>query len=108
MKIYLFFALLIVGFTLAITAAVRPDVIKQKYEEVKKPLDKYQADKEDELWRMARTQEHAAWMLNHRLPNDCAATNSEVRKLECRSLKDQIEFQFHKSWQSKISQGWHP
>jgi hypothetical protein len=105
MKTYLFFAILIGGFFLAITAAVRPEILTAKYQEATAPIKKYQEDNEREQWQKAREQEYAAWMINCQLPTECATTTSAIKQLECEYAKREAEKQFENAWQLKITQG---
>lgn len=108
MKVYLFFAVLILGFTLTIIAAVKPEAIEKKYWEVREPFDRLSREKQEELWRTAKEQERAHWMLRLNLPDDCQTAFTEVRKLECKNITDLHAREFEKLWRSKIAQGWHP
>jgi hypothetical protein len=108
MKTYLYFAALIGGFFLIITAAVRPEIFRDKYEEMVAPVKKYQEDTERDEWQKAREQDRAAWMINHQLTAVCATTTSAVKQLECKYTKQETEKQFENAWQLKIAQGWHP
>jgi hypothetical protein len=108
MRIYLFFAILILGFTLIITAAVKPEVFKEQYQRILPPINQYQAEQNQNTWRKAREQEYAAWMLAHPIPPGCETTTSAVKQLECKYAKQRNEQQFENAWQTKTAQGWHP
>jgi hypothetical protein len=99
---------MIMGFVGIMTAIVRPDIVTKKYEELKHPVEQYQANQVNDQWRIARIQDHAAWMLNHKMPGECATTTSAIKQLECSQLHDQIEMQFSSAWQNKINKGWQP
>lgn len=108
MHIYTFFVILIVGFTLTITAIIKPEIIKEKYAQVKAPYDQYWQQKENEKWKLAKDQQRAEWMLQARLPIACNSAQSALKALECRNEKDQELQKFEQQWQYKIAHGWQP
>lgn len=108
MKTTLFFAILILGFTLTITAAVKPEVFTEQYQKILQPINQYQEEQNQSAWRKAREQEYAAWMLGHPIPPECETTNSAVKQLECKYAKQKNEQQFENAWHAKTAQGWRP
>ncbi len=108
MKIFLFFAILILGFTAAITAAVKPEMFEQKFMEVRAPIDQYMAEKRDLKWKEIKDQERSVWMKNKRLPSDCASPRTAIREIECNNKKQQLVLAFEQEWSDKVRNGWEP
>lgn len=108
MKVFLFFAVLILGFFLAITAAVKPETIEQHYNQITAPLEDHMAEKEAKLWQEAKQAEKAAWMVKLKLPGDCATTRSAIRELECRNQMQLHAQAFEQAWSAKVAGGWKP
>jgi hypothetical protein len=101
MRIYLFFAILITGFSLAITAAYKPDAFAAILEDAKKPIrvyKEYQAEKEEKELGIAFQQDKALWMLQHPLPAECNAPKSNLKAVECRNQRDVEVAEFRKLW----------
>jgi len=108
MKIYIFFAILILGFFAAITAAVRPDIVEQKFMAVRAPLDQHFADIRATTWKEARDQARASWMLKQQLPSDCRRPKTAIRELECDNKKQLLAQAFEQEWGNKVRSGWKP
>lgn len=108
MKIFIFFTILILGFFSAITAAVRPDIVEQKFREVRAPISRYFDDKHALNWKEAKESERALWMLKQQLPADCRAPQTAIRDLECKNKKDLYAQAFEREWSTKIRSGWKP
>lgn len=108
MKVFLFFAVLIVGFTLAITAAVKPEAIEQHYKSLTAPIEKHLSARKASLLREAKEEEFANWMMKLKLPADCTSTKSAVRELECRNLRQLHTRAFEQAWTAKVDSGWEP
>ena len=108
MKVYLFFAVLILGFTLAITAAVRPDAIEQHYKALAAPIKKHLSERKDAMLREAKATELAVWMKKLKLPADCVTTKSAIRELECRNQMQLHTQAFEQAWSAKVNSGWEP
>jgi hypothetical protein len=108
MKLFIFFAILILGFFSAITAAVRPDIVVQKYTEVREPLTRYFAEKHALTWKEAKDSERALWMLKRQLPADCQVPKTALREMECKNKRDLYSQAFEQNWTEKIRSGWKP
>lgn len=109
MRMYIFFAILIMGFFGAITAAARPDIIGKYYEEMRAPIDVYFAKQEALKWEQAKEQEQAQWMLNLKLPAFCnGEKQTAIEELECRNQKEMRLAEFEYAWKRKVAQGWKP
>src|SRR5512138_796295 len=108
MKTFAFFAILILGFTAAITAAVRPEAIIEKYDAAKAPFSRFSSDQQAEEWKTAKEQERARWMLRLKLPVDCASPASALKRVECQNLRDMHALEFEKSWRTNVANGWRP
>lgn len=108
MKIFAFFAILILGFTLAITAAVKPDVIEQNYLAIRASIDQYFAKKREMVWREAKDSERSAWMLKQQMPADCKMPKTAIRELECSNKKQLLAHTFEREWTKKVNSGWKP
>lgn len=108
MKIFAFFAILILGFTTAITAAVKPEAIEQNYLAMRAPIDQYFAKKQETAWRVAKDMERAAWMLKQQMPADCKSPKTAIRELECSNKKQLLARTFDREWTKKINSGWKP
>jgi hypothetical protein len=108
MRIYVFFVILITGFALTITAAVKPHVFTEKYEEIRAPYDQYIQDQEAKKLQDEKEQARAAWMLKFQMPQECKDTTSAIKQLECSSERNQHMQQFEQQWRYKIAQGWKP
>lgn len=108
MKILVFFAILILGFFAVITAAVRPDVIEQKYREVRSLIDQHFAEKRAQSWNDAKESERAIWMLQQQLPADCSAPKTAIREMECSNKKQLRAQAFEQDWENRVRSGWKP
>jgi hypothetical protein len=108
MKIFAFFAILILGFFATITAAVRPDIVEQKYMEVRAPIDHYFDEKRAITWKEAKDQERANWMVKQQLPTDCRSPKTAIRELECKNQNQLLVAAFEQEWAAKVRQGWKP
>ena len=100
MKTFIFFAILILGFFAAITAAVRPDILEEKYNEIRAPIDQHFEAEAKQEQRQNKEQARAAWMLKLQLPKECSSTTSALKEIECKNQKDQHMQQFERSWRS--------
>jgi hypothetical protein len=101
MNIYLFFAILITGFSLAITAAYKPDAFAQIVDDAKKPVriyTEYQAEKEEKEMGLAFQQDKALWLLRHPLPTECNSPDSNLKAIECKNRRDVEIAEFRKVW----------
>lgn len=83
MKIFVFFAILSLGFFAAITAAVRPDIVEQKYMAVRAPIVQHFAEKRAASWKEAKETERAIWMLKLQQSADCNSPKTAIREMEC-------------------------
>lgn len=108
MKVYIFFAILILGFFAVITAAVRPDIVEAKYMELRAPYDQRVAAQQRQTWEEAKNHERAKWMLKLELPNDCNKSSSSLRELECKNIIELHHQQFARAWNTKVRNGWKP
>jgi hypothetical protein len=108
MKIFAFFAILIIGFFIAVTAAVRPDIIEQKYRAVRAPIDHHFAETRAALWEEAKNSERARWMLKQHLPADCRSPKTAIRDMECNNIKQLQAQTFEQEWEEKVRNGWKP
>ena len=108
MRTYFFFAILIMGFFAAITAAVRPELIENKYLELRAPIDQYFSEKHAKTWAEAKESDRAKWMLKLRLPAYCTPPHSSLRELECNAIIKTHEEAFEKSWNEDVRNGWKP
>ncbi len=108
MRIYIFFVILILGFTAAVTAAVNPEIFKKKYEEVRAPIDQYYAQKNAAIWEETRSVEYTAWMLKLRLPDVCLQQTTALQELECKQMKQVHQQSFAENWANKVKSGWKP
>ena len=108
MKTYIFFALLIFGFFAIIIAIVRPEIIQNKYSEIRRPIDKYFTEKNNKAWNEAKLSERAMWMMKLKLPKDCYSPKSAIRDVECNNLMQIHAQAFEQIWSIKINSGWKP
>jgi hypothetical protein len=109
MKIFVFFAILFLGFFVAITAAVRPDIVEKQYMAARAPIDQHFADKRAATWKEAKDQERAIWMLKQKqLPSDCKTPKTAIREMECKNIKQLRDQAFEKEWDDRIKSGWKP
>jgi hypothetical protein len=108
MKIFMFFAILILGFFVTITAAVRPDIVEQKYKEMRAPFDQHFADKRAMTWKDAKESARAIWMLKLRQPADCRSPKTAIREMECNNTKQQFARAFEQDWADRVRNGWKP
>ncbi len=108
MKIFAFFAILILGFFATITAAVRPDVIEQKYREIRSPIDQHFAEKSARTWNDAKESERAIWMLKLQLPADCSSPKTAIREVECDNRRQLHAQAFEQDWANRVRRGWKP
>lgn len=108
MKIYVFYVILILGFFAAVTAAVRPDVVEQKYLAIRDPIDLHFAAPREKTWKEAKDQERATWMLKHQLPVDCKYPKTAIKEMECNNKKQLLAQAFNEEWENKVRSGWKP
>lgn len=108
MKIFMFFAILILGFFVTITAAVRPDIVEQKYKEMRAPIDQYFADRRAMTWKDAKESARAIWMLKLQQPADCRSPKTAMREMECDNTKQQFVRAFEQDWADRVRNGWKP
>jgi hypothetical protein len=108
MKTYIFFAILILGFFVAITAAVRPDIVEKKFMAARAPIENHFADNRATTWKEAKDQARASWMLKKQLPSDCRKPKTAIRELECDNKKQLLAQAFEQEWGEKLRSGWKP
>lgn len=108
MRVFAFFAIMILGFFATITAVVRPDIVQQKYMAVRAPFDHYFAEKHATTWKEAKDSERAIWMLKHPLSADCKSPKTAIRELECRNQRQIQAAAFEQEWADRVRSGWKP
>jgi hypothetical protein len=108
MRVVIFFSIMILFVFAIFTVIAKPDIIEKKYAELRAPIDRYFADKNNKIWQKEKESEHALWMLKLKLPRDCGSSKSSVRELECRNMFQQHADTFEQIWANKVSSGWKP
>jgi len=108
MKTFMIFCIFILVFFAIIIAIARPEIIKNKYTELRAPIDKYYAEKNINVWKEAKEAEKSLWMLKLQLPNDCRSRKSAIRELECNNIVQLHAQTFEKNWFNKVQSGWKP
>jgi hypothetical protein len=108
MKTYSLFAIIIVCFFAVITAMVRPDIVEQKYLQMRDPIDNYFAEKNAKIWNDAKETERAIWLIKLHLPADCGAPKTAMRGIECHNLMQLHIDTFEQNWANKVRGGWKP
>lgn len=108
MKVFVFFAIMILGFFSAITAAVKPEIVEQKYQALRAPLDQHFSEDRANKWKEAKEQALAVWMLKQPIPADCRNPKTAIREVECKNTKQLLAQAFERNWSDKVDRGWKP
>lgn len=83
-------------------------MIKAAQAEITAPYREYKERKAEEIWKEARAQQHAQWVIKEPLPQKCSTARTALEELECKNLADNREKEFERVWRINLARGWRP